>query len=234
MEEKERFSISIINGILYLYDNFNKYNTEITLKDLSDLLNQQDKRIKELQESNEPLKKSKAHFKKVAENVVDLLRKLNKFIGEPQTQELNYCKVIEDTKNYIEELKQSRKQLAISELEKLKDFFIEEPCLHKDEEMGTEFLITKYASSIADYVLNRLKIFKEEDQIKLTKSSIYQIIKYTSLKCTFRNKTKAQILPCGDVYSPTYGYFDFEDDYDENLHNKNDSRFDIVSIDLYS
>lgn len=50
MEEKERFSIGIINGILYLYDNFNKSNTEITLKDLSDLLNQQDKRIKELEE----------------------------------------------------------------------------------------------------------------------------------------------------------------------------------------
>lgn len=49
MEEKERFSIGIINGILYLYDNFNKSNTEITLKDLSDLLNQQDKRIKELE-----------------------------------------------------------------------------------------------------------------------------------------------------------------------------------------
>lgn len=87
------------------------------LETVANLLNQQDKYIKELEESNEPLKKSKAHFKKVAENVVDLLGKLNKFIGEPQTQELNYCKVIEDTKNYIEELKQSQKQLAISKLE---------------------------------------------------------------------------------------------------------------------
>ena len=69
---------------------------------------------------------------------------------------------------------------------------------------------------------------------KLTKSSICQLIKYESLNCTFRNKRKAQIQPCGDVYSSLYGYFNFEDDYDENLHNKNDSRFDIISVDLDS
>lgn len=69
---------------------------------------------------------------------------------------------------------------------------------------------------------------------KLTKSSICQLIKCKSLKCTFRNKRKAQIQPCGDVYSSLYGYFNFEDDYDENLHNKNDSRFDIISVDLES
>lgn len=68
--------------------------------------------------------------------------------------------------------------------------------------------------------------------MKLTKSSLRQIIKYNSLKCSFRNKRKAEIQQCGDVYSSLYGYFNLEDDYDENLHNKNDSRFDIVSIDL--
>ena len=69
---------------------------------------------------------------------------------------------------------------------------------------------------------------------KLTKSNICQLIKCKSLKCTFRNKRKAQIQPCGDIYSSLYGYFNFEDDYDENLHNKNDSRFDIMSVDLDS
>ena len=69
-------------------------------------------------------------------------------------------------------------------------------------------------------------------KVKLIKSNICQIIKYTSLKCTFRNKRKAQIQQCGDVYSSIYGYFNLKDDYDENLHNKNVSRFDIVSIDL--
>lgn len=83
-----------------------------------DLFIQQGKRIKELQGNNNTLKRSRAHFKKVAQNLVYLLEKLNRFIGEPQTQDLNYYKVIEDTKSYIEKLKQAQKQLAISELEK--------------------------------------------------------------------------------------------------------------------
>ncbi len=69
--------------------------------------------------------------------------------------------------------------------------------------------------------------------MKLTKSSLSQLMKCKSLKCTFRNKRKAQIQPCGDVYSSIYGYFNLEDDYDENLHNKNDSRFDIISVEEY-
>lgn len=128
MEEKERYEL--LNDS-FIYDNkLKEYvgspcaSMKLYAGTLTDLLNQQDKRIKELQANNEILKTSKSHFKKVAENVVDLLGKLNKFIGEPQIRELNYCKVIEDTKNYIEELKQSQKQLAISELEKVRDFMI--------------------------------------------------------------------------------------------------------------
>lgn len=59
---------------------------------------------------------------------------------------------------------QSQRQLVINEFEKLKDFFLEEPCLHRDEEMGTEFLITKDTSSIADYVLDRIKELKGEEK----------------------------------------------------------------------
>lgn len=52
------------------------------------------------------------------------------------------------------------KQLVISELEKLRDFFLEP---YKDEEMGTEFIITKDASDIADYVLGKIKKLKEDE-----------------------------------------------------------------------
>lgn len=59
-----------------------------------------------------------------------------------------------------EQLKQSQKQLAISELEKLKDFFLEP---YGDEKMGTEFLITtKNTGKIAEYVLDRIKSLKGE------------------------------------------------------------------------
>lgn len=50
-------------------------------------------------------------------------------------------------------------QKAISELEKLKDFFLES---YKDEEMDTDFLITKDAGNIAGYVLDRIKELKGE------------------------------------------------------------------------
>ena len=57
-------------------------------------------------------------------------------------------------------------------------------------------------------------------------------MKDNNLNCTFRDKTNAQIQQCGDVYNSNYGYFNFEDDYDESLNNNNDNRFDITSIDL--
>lgn len=128
MEEKERYELQEVfeDGFFYwhLKDNDTKLLKPLNLYNFVDLLNQQDKHIKELEEMNNLLKRSKEHFKKVAENVVDLLGKLNKFIGEPQKRELNYYKVIEHTKSYIEQLKQSQKQLAISELEKIKEFMI--------------------------------------------------------------------------------------------------------------
>ena len=68
--------------------------------------------------------------------------------------------LIHNLKNELAELKQSQKQLAISELEKLKDFFLEP---YGDEKMGTEFLITtKNTGKIAEYVLDRIKSLKEE------------------------------------------------------------------------
>ena len=68
--------------------------------------------------------------------------------------------LIHNLKNELAELKQTQKQLAISELEKLKDFFLES---YGDEKMGTEFLITtKNTGKIAEYVLDRIKSLKGE------------------------------------------------------------------------
>lgn len=104
MEEKERFIIGIINGILYLYDNFNKYNTEITLKDLSDLLNQQDKHIKELEGQLKQLKFDCAMYKSANHLINE--------VGIDKAREIMF--------QSEQKLKQSQKQLAISELEKVK------------------------------------------------------------------------------------------------------------------
>lgn len=72
----------------------------------------------------------------------------------------------------------------------------------------------------------------EKEKEMSIKSIIRTLVKYNNLNCTFRDKTNSQIQQCGDVYNSNYGYFNFEDDYDECLNNRNDSRFDIISIDL--
>ena len=64
---------------------------------------------------------------------------------------------LKGNRNY-DQLKQSQKQLAIEELEKLKDFFLEP---YKDEEMDTDYIITKDAGEIADYILDQIKQLKE-------------------------------------------------------------------------
>ena len=132
---------------LITYDNYRDTELGVNGDDSVDLFIQQGKRIKELQENNETLKRSRAHFKKVAENVTYLLKKLNKFIGEPQTQELNYYKVIEDTKNYIEELKQSQRELAI------------ENCEFKKEKLYFDLLFTRL-----QYIHKQADEFREEKE----------------------------------------------------------------------
>ena len=72
----------------------------------------------------------------------------------------------------------------------------------------------------------------EKEKSLSIKSVVRTLMKDNNLNCTFRDKTNAQIQQCGDVYNSNYGYFNFEDDYDESLNNKNDNRFDITSIDL--
>ena len=76
------------------------------------------------------------------------------------------------------------------------------------------------------------KQLAEKENTLSIKSVIKTLIKHNNLNCSFRDKTKAQIQQCGDVYNSNYGYFNFEEDYDESLNNKKDSRFDIISIDL--
>ena len=66
-----------------------------------------------------------------------------------------FSDMIKKLVNEKEELKQ---QLAIEELEKLKEFFLEQ---HRDEEMDTDYLITKDAGEIADYLLDQIKQLKE-------------------------------------------------------------------------
>ena len=79
---------------------------------------------------------------------------IDQMTGWTYDKEVNWLK---GNRNY-DQLKQSQKQLAIEELEKLKDFFLEP---YKDEEMDTDYIITKDAGEIADYLLDQIKQLKE-------------------------------------------------------------------------
>ena len=54
---------------------------------------------------------------------------------------------------------QDKISFAIEQLEKVKKFFLEE---HRDEEMDTDYIITKDAGQIADYLLDQIKQLKED------------------------------------------------------------------------
>ena len=86
--------------------------------------------------------------------------KLEELLNQ-QDKELSKLRAsYQQVKEENSQLKQSQKQLAVEELEKLKDFFLEP---YRDEEIGTDFLIVKDAGSIADYVLDRIKELKGEE-----------------------------------------------------------------------
>lgn len=57
-------------------------------------------------------------------------------------------------------LNQDKISFAIEQLEHVKEFFLEQ---HRDEEMDTDYLITKDAGEIADYLLDQIKQLKEKN-----------------------------------------------------------------------
>lgn len=75
------------------------------------------KKNREQDEEIKVLEEDKKHFKQIAENVVNLLSKLNKELPNPQGKELNYEKCISDTILIIKEFKQSQNSKAIEVLE---------------------------------------------------------------------------------------------------------------------
>lgn len=68
-----------------------------------------------------------------------------------------YCDEVQELADYITNLQtQLNHQKAM--WNELKEFFLEE---HRDEEMDTDYIITKYAGEIADYLLDQIKQLEE-------------------------------------------------------------------------
>ena len=132
MEEKERYEIHIYDDICVdLYDNGVLDKSINDTYKLEELLNQQDKRIKELQEklssvydvTNESLRFARDSLQKLVNENQQLKDHARKAYQEGLLQkQFDKDMEIQELKDKIEQLKQSQKQVAIDELTRLKDF----------------------------------------------------------------------------------------------------------------
>ena len=132
MEEKERYEIHIYDDICVdLYDNGVLDKSINDTYKLEELLNQQDKRIKELQEklssvydvTNESLRFARDSLQKLVNENQQLKDQARKAYQEGLLQkQFDKDMEIQELKDKIEQLKQSQKQVAIDELTRLKDF----------------------------------------------------------------------------------------------------------------
>ena len=132
MEEKERYEIHIYDDICVdLYDNGVLDKSINDTYKLEELLNQQDKRIKELQEklssvydvTNESLRFARDSLQKLVNENQQLKDQARKAYQEGLLQkQFDKDMEIQELKDKIAQLKQSQKQVAIDELTRLKDF----------------------------------------------------------------------------------------------------------------
>ena len=111
------------------------------------ILNEKDKQIADLQSQ-------------LAEKEVDINR-INKAFLENRSL----------WKGKYEQAHQNKISFAVEQLEKVKEFFLKE---HKDEELDTDYLITKDAGEIADFLLNQIRQLKDQ-QINELKGKVEDV-----------------------------------------------------------
>lgn len=130
-EEQERYySLIDCNGNFELRD-YGSNREFHSLYELDDLLNQQDNRIKELENMNSLYLDSENHF----------------------------CDVVKRLNQEKQQLKQSQKQLAIRELEKVKNYFDDSDDDNYHESEG--WIITN--RSVVEYIDDKIKELKGEE-----------------------------------------------------------------------
>ena len=124
--------------------------TMIDLKDLDDLLCKYE--VKDLEDLENRLKK-----------VSDLEEKIAEKEKEVEKAKITNDRLYKKNKKLFNQIVESNirfyKKGAVEQLEKVKKFFLKE---HRDKEMNTDYIITKDAGQIADYLLNQIQAIKGE------------------------------------------------------------------------
>ena len=171
--------------------------------------------------------------------IADLETKLAESESKRKSLEEKIKFLTEETEeNFVDGQKYNQLKHQLEKSEKSKEFYRLQNEQHHLQllQFYSRLGVEAFGADIHEKALETLMIMKEQlaekEKEMSIKSIIRTLVKYNNLNCTFRDKTNSQIQQCGDVYNSNYGYFNFEDDYDECLNNRNDSRFDIISIDL--
>ena len=167
MEEKERYEYihndEIGDGILDIKTNNEVYDIE----QMSDLLNQQDKEIKDLQNDNEWLCDERQRLRKYVDGLIDEHKQLKEESGyiifsdgydengnEVHKQEfVKYKDKFRELLEEIKQLKQSQKQQVINVLEELHLLFRNGIC---------DFTTRQYVCTIIENQIKELKGEKNE------------------------------------------------------------------------
>ena len=116
MEEKERYIIDRFDEDIF--DTKKEYYP--SNQTICEIINQQDKRIKELEEENKECKHWENMFHKLSTEEDNAITKVNKSLSNPMALIDDYDKWADYT---LEQIKQSQKQLAIKKLEELQKEF---------------------------------------------------------------------------------------------------------------
>lgn len=130
-----------------------KQELKIVLDDFAKQIGEKDKRIAEVEKQLADVKNSCDYYMKRSNNLVLKLAEKDKLINEYADEHaMLQCKIADLA---VKEIK--AENFAIEQLGKVKEFFLEE---HRDEEMDTDYIITKDAGQIADYLLDQIKQLK--------------------------------------------------------------------------
>ena len=147
MGEKERFEIYKDNrGNAYICDTSKNVDYKI-YQEFVNLLNQQDKRIKELEEENKECKHWENMFHKLSTEEDSAITKVNKSLSNPMALIDDYNKWADYT---LEQIKQSQKHLAIEQLEKVEEI------LWNSQDIGNVIDNDKFLEKL-NYLIKSLK-----------------------------------------------------------------------------
>ena len=163
--EKERYELHVYDDVwVDLFDNGKELRNIASVDDVQNLLNQQDKRIKELERiaENEALE----HLKLLQYDIViknlkqenQQFKEENNFF-EKRNEELtidrrDFCLERNDLFEENQQLKQSQNDKAIEALKKIKTYFL-----------GTEDWLVD-SCAIEEFIINQIKELESENESK--------------------------------------------------------------------